>query len=221
MFVGHYGVALAAKRFAPNVSLGWTFLAVQALDVLWAPAILLGLEHARVVPGYLPASSLELYDMPWTHSLIMALAWSWLVFRVWKSAVLAFCVFSHWLLDLIAHAPDLPVLRGGPCLGFGLWRSVPATIITETVFLMIGLFVYMRFTRPRSPAGKFAMPAYVAVLLAVGIAGILVPPPPNIKMVAIFAEAAYLVFALIAAWVDKFREPIREEAIRLSITEAA
>ena len=85
MFVGHYAVALAAKRFTQKTSLGWTFLAVQFLDVLWAPAILLGIEHARVLPGFLPASSLVLYDIPWTHGLLMAIGWSWLGFRLSKT----------------------------------------------------------------------------------------------------------------------------------------
>src|SRR5438034_8582138 len=111
MFVGHYAVALAAKRAAPGTSLGWSFFAVQFLDVLWAMAVLVGIEHARVVPGFLPASPLDLYDMPWTHSLVMALAWSWLVFRFLKAPLVALCVFSHWVLDFIAHGPDLPLLR--------------------------------------------------------------------------------------------------------------
>jgi hypothetical protein len=221
MFVGHYAVALAAKRFAPNYSLGWLFLAVQALDVLWPPLIILGIEHARVIPGLLPASSLDFYDIPWTHSMIMAIAWSWLAFRLWKSPVLGFCVFSHWLLDLIVHRPDLPVIKGGPYLGMGLWRSVPGTIATEMVLLVLGLFVYMRSTRPKSPAGKFAMPLFVLILIAIGVANILIPPPPSIRAVAIAAEASYIVLALIAAWLDRFREPIPEEVVRLSIAETA
>src|ERR1700751_5778190 len=88
MFVGHYAVALAAKRFTPRTSMGLLFIAVQLLDIIWAPLILLGVEHARVVPGLLPASSLDLYDMPWTHGLVAALAWSWFTFRFSKNGVL-------------------------------------------------------------------------------------------------------------------------------------
>jgi hypothetical protein len=133
MFVGHYAVALAAKQFAPRVSLGSSFLAVQFLDVLWAPLVLLGVEHARVVPGFLPASALDLYYMPWTHSLLMSLAWSWLVYRLTKQKVLGVCVFSHWILDFIAHGHDLPIVKGPPYFGLGLWRSQAATFWTEAV----------------------------------------------------------------------------------------
>ena len=80
------------------------FIAVQFLErALGVPAILLGFEHARVVPGLLPASSLDLYDMPWTHGLVAALAWSWFTFRFSKNGVLGACVMSHWVLDLVAH----------------------------------------------------------------------------------------------------------------------
>src|SRR2546430_7667753 len=58
---------------------------VCSSDLLWAPAVLAGIEHVRIVPGFLPASSLDLYDMPWTHSLVMALIWSWFFFRLTKS----------------------------------------------------------------------------------------------------------------------------------------
>jgi hypothetical protein len=35
MFIGHYAVALAARKAAPRVSLGTLFLAAQLLDLLW------------------------------------------------------------------------------------------------------------------------------------------------------------------------------------------
>src|ERR1700704_773658 len=111
MFVGHYAVALAAKRIAPRTSMGALFLAVQFLDILWAPAILLGIEHAQIVPGRLPASSLVFTYYPWTHGLLMALGWAWLTFRLSKNVTLGVLVFSHWLLDFIVHTPDLPLYR--------------------------------------------------------------------------------------------------------------
>ena len=69
--------------------------------------------------------------MPWTHSLAMALAWSWLYYLVSKVPVLGICVFSHWILDLVAHLPDLPIIRGGPYVGLGLWRFRDVSFIVE------------------------------------------------------------------------------------------
>jgi len=221
MFVGHYAVALAAKRAAPGTSLGWSFFAVQFLDVLWAPAILLGIEHARVVPGFLPASSLDLYDMPWTHSLAMALAWAWLYYRVSKVPMLGICVFSHWILDLVAHRPDLPITRGGPYVGLGLWRFREASFITESALLVIGLIIYLRATRAKNTAGRYAMSAFVALMVVVEAVNIYGPPPPNITTVAITAEASYLSLAAVAGWLDRMREPVPRQAAPIpSITGA-
>ena len=73
MFAGHYGIAFALKRAEPRVSLGTLFLAVQLVDILWGGTLLLGWEHARVVPGYLAASPIEFLDYPITHSLLAGL----------------------------------------------------------------------------------------------------------------------------------------------------
>lgn len=207
MFVGHYAVALAAKRFAPKRSAGWTFLAVQLLDVLWAPLILAGVEHVRIVPGLLPASAFDFYDMPWTHSLVLAALWAVAFGALLRSVVMGACVFSHWLLDLVVHRPDLPLYPGGMAAGLGLWRFREATAITETVLLLIGLIIYLRATKDRSPAGRWAMPVYVAVLAAIGWMNLYGPPPASMTAVAIAAEVSYLLFALVAAWIDRLRFP--------------
>jgi hypothetical protein len=205
MFVGHYAVALAAKPFAPRVSLGSTFLAVQFLDVLWAPLVLLGIEHARVVPGFLPASSLSLYYMPWTHSLVMALAWSWLAYRLTRQKVIGVCVFSHWILDFIAHNHDLPLVKSGPYFGLGLWRSQAATYWTEAVLLVLGLLVYLRATKPKDILGRVGMPVFVLLLLAINWNNIYGPTPGSISIFAIGAEAFYFAFSGIALWLDRHR----------------
>ncbi|MBV9268959.1 MAG: hypothetical protein JO061_22505 [Acidobacteriaceae bacterium] len=207
MFIGHYAVALAAKRYAPEKSLGWSFIAVQFLDVLWAPFILLGIERARVVPGFLPASSLDLYYMPWTHSLLMAFAWSWVFYRVTKSRVLGVCVFSHWVLDLVAHAPDLSLMKGPPYLGLGLWRSRPGTFWTEAVMLVIGTAIYFGCTKLKNALGRYGMPVFVLLLIVINAWNLYGPPPSNIKAVAASGEVALWVLAAIAAWLDRARVP--------------
>ena len=220
MFVGHYAVALAAKRFTPRTSLGILFIAVQLLDVVWAPLILLGVEHARVVPGLLPASALDLYDMPWTHGLVAALAWSWFAFRFSKNGVLGACIFSHWVLDFVTHRPDLPLFRGGTRVGLGLCRFREATFLVEAALLVGGLLVYLRSTRARTPAGEYAMKAYVGVLILLEAFNLYGPVPANIQQVAISAEVAYLVLALIAWRLDLLREPVVHVEAPISILNA-
>src|SRR6266436_484221 len=84
MFVGHYGVSFAAKKAEPGVPLWVLFIAVQLLDVLWAPFVLLGIEKVRIVPGITASNPLDLYYMPYTHSLIGALIWSGAAFFIYK-----------------------------------------------------------------------------------------------------------------------------------------
>lgn len=200
MFVGHYAVAFAAKRSAPKTNLGAAFLAVQFLDILWAPLILIGVEKALVQPGFLPASSLNLYWMPWTHGLVTAVIWSWFGFRLTKSRALGVCVFSHWVLDFIAHGRDLPLLpRGYPRVGLGLWRFREATFAAETLLLLTGLAIYLGATRAKGDAGRFAVPVFTLALIALGAFNLYGPGLPNITWVAAGAEACYVAIAA-AAW---------------------
>src|SRR5437899_5173687 len=117
MFIGHYGVSFAAKRFTPRTSLGWLFLAVQLLDVLFAIFVLAGIEKLRIVPGFTEYNAYDLYYMPYSHSLIGALGWSAaagvLVLALGgqrSSLWVAAAVFSHFLLDVPMHTPDMPIL---------------------------------------------------------------------------------------------------------------
>ena len=67
MFIGHYGVALAAKRVAPRTSLGALFVAVQFLDVIFGLFVLAGIEKMRIAPGFTRVMPYDLYFMPYSH----------------------------------------------------------------------------------------------------------------------------------------------------------
>ena len=103
MFIGHYAVALAAKRAAPKVSLGTTLCAAEFLDFVWPVLLLLGVEHFHIVPGITKVTPLDFYDYPYSHGLVFALGWSVLfagahfTLKRDKSAalVLGAVVFSH------------------------------------------------------------------------------------------------------------------------------
>src|SRR5437773_7251770 len=76
MFVGHYGVSVAAKRGDRSIPLWTLFVAVQLLDVFWSLFVFFGVEKVRIVPGITASNPLDLYYMPYTHSLVAALLWS-------------------------------------------------------------------------------------------------------------------------------------------------
>jgi len=75
MFIGHFALGLAAKRAAPRTSLGTLFVAPTLADLLWPVFLLLGWEHARVVPNPNPFLNLWLDDIPTSHSLLTLIGW--------------------------------------------------------------------------------------------------------------------------------------------------
>src|SRR6266516_1426561 len=115
MCVGHYGVSFAAKKAEPSIPLWVLFIAVQLLDVVCAPFVLLGIEKVRIVPGITASNPLDLYYMPYTHILVAAIGWSVAAAAVYRvaapsvttraAAVIGAAVFAHWVLDLLVHRP--------------------------------------------------------------------------------------------------------------------
>ena len=51
MFLSHYAAGLAAKKWAPKISLGILFLAAVGLDLLWSFFLIFGWESVRIIPG--------------------------------------------------------------------------------------------------------------------------------------------------------------------------
>lgn len=223
MFIGHYGVSLAAKRYEPRLSLGWLFLAVQFLDVLFSVFVLTGVEKMRIVRGYTAVNPYDLYFMPYSHSLLGALVWSTLLAagfffvprraaprrRWFASAILAAAVFSHFVLDVPVHTPDLPLGPGpgSPKIGLGLWNHRYATIAVELAVLLAGALIYLRATRPCGRTAYVATVAFGVILLAACIATPFMPEPSSGQAFAVQALTFYAVLALAAAHLDRRREP--------------
>lgn len=173
MFIGHFAVGFASKKFAPRTSLAALIAAPIFLDLLWPVLVLLGWEHVRIVPGITRYNALDLYDFPWSHSLLMSAVWAtafsliyYLMSRYLPGAIAIWIgVVSHWVLDWITHRPDMPLYPGrGPRLGLGLWNHVAATIATEITMLAVGVWLYFRATRARDRVGEYAFLAYILVL---------------------------------------------------------
>ncbi len=209
MFVGHYGVSFAAKRAAPAVPLWLLFIAVQLLDVAWAPLVLLGIEKVRIVPGITASNPLDLYSMPYTHSLLAAILWSVgasVLYRLamprarWSASILVgVAVVSHWVLDFIVHRPDLPLYDDTAKVGLGLWDYPVAAFGLEAAFLFGGMWLYLRTRTTRRAA--FA----VLGLIMVGIQALAFfgPPPGSDKAAAVMALAAYLLFAVVIRFLER------------------
>lgn len=213
MFLGHYGVALAAKKAAPRTSLGTLVLAAQFADILWPVLLLLGIEHVRIVPGLLAASPLDFTSYPISHSLVAQLGWGailgvayFTIKRDGRSAILVgSLVPTHWVLDYIAHRPDMPIYPGGPKFGLGMWNSVPLTIFVEFALFAAGIAIYLGATRAKDRTGNLALWSLLAVLAVLYLASEFGPPPPSVHALAYSALGIWLTVPW-AAWADRHRQ---------------
>jgi hypothetical protein len=213
MFIGHFAVGLGAKKVAPQVKLGTLFFAAQFLDLLWPLFLIFGIEHARIDPGNTAFTPFDFYHYPISHSLLTSIGWSILFGGVYfylkknlrHSIILGCAVFSHWLLDLLTHKPDLPIVPGGrTVLGLGLWNSIGGTLIVEGLLFIGAVYIYSKTTKPIDRVGTFAFWGLIALLLISYIANILSPPPPNMTAVA-YAGFAQWLFIALAYWIDRHR----------------
>ena len=214
MFIGHFAVGFASKPLAPKASLGWLMLAPMFCDVLWPLFLALGIEKTEVVPGYTAFTPLNLYDIPWSHSLAMVLVWSGALGGLYLlknrdrrgAAVVALGVFSHFVLDVVTHRPEMQLYPGAPhVLGLELWASVPGTIAIESALFIVSVVIYARTTRATSRAGTLGFAAFVGLLAFSYVGNVLGPPPPSWQAVMGVAFFSYLLVPWAAAF-DRRRE---------------
>jgi hypothetical protein len=212
MFIGHYGVSFAAKAAEKRLPLWLLFVAVQWLDIVWSGLVMLNIEKLRIVKGLSEGSSLDLYYMPYTHGLIGAAALSAALGavvalfrrerRVAAAAVVAGAAFSHWLLDLVVHVPDLPLLGNAFKVGFGLWRHVWLSFPLEIALLVAGAALYARAVPSRTRVGDAALWLFVTAMAAVQAYGTFGPAPVAPLAEAETALTAYLLLAGLAGSAD-------------------
>jgi hypothetical protein len=213
MFLGHYAVALAAKRAAPRTSLGTLIFAAQWLDELWPILLLAGVERVRIVPGLTAANPLDFVSYPISHSLLMAIVWGAVIGGIYFAMrryvsgawIVGLAVVSHWVLDLVVHRPDLPLWPGSTTrVGLGLWNSVSISAAVEIILLIVGLAIYLRTTRAIDWIGNWALAAMVGLLLVVYIGGFFGPPPKNEHTLAVTTLVLW-VFIPWGYWIDRHR----------------
>lgn len=215
MFVGHFGLALAAKRLSPRTGLGTLGAASQWVDLVWPVLLLLGVEQVRIAPGVTAWTPLDFVHYPWTHSLLLSLAWGALLGGAVGLAsrdgragwVVGGLVASHWILDFLTHRPDLPLSPwGGPKVGLGLWNHPVATVVVEGAIFAAGVWLYATGTRPLRRSGAVGFWALVAFLVAMAGANQLSVPPGE-QAVAWGTLSMWLI-VLWMAWVDRNRQSV-------------
>ena len=225
MFVGHYSVAFAAKSERNKIPLWVLFVAVQFLDYIWATLVLLGIEKLRVIKGFTAGSMLDSYFHPYSHSLIAAIAWSCVaglaykifcirhpsdfaqgnlcLYRKYAAFIVGIAVFSHWILDLLAHPRDLAIYDNRWKVGFGLWNYRDPEFALEIALLAVGIMLYL--ARNAMPAvRKGAVISFGITLVIIQIGDTYIPRNPlTPKQTAMGVWIFYTLFVFVAFFIEK------------------
>lgn len=159
---GHLAIGFAAKKWAPKIPLFVFLIAAYIIDLLYLIFLPLGIDSI----GY----------SPWSHSLIMAVAWSavsllvTLIFTrdLKSSAFIGLVVFSHWVLDFIVWGNTLITFDRNLRVGLGLYDAIgfsqtnltalnAATAVVSIIelgMLIAGIAIYLSHVRAGKKASK-------------------------------------------------------------------
>ena len=207
MFIGHFAPALVAAARPKAAGLGTLFVAAQLVDIGFAALLIPGVEAMRIVPGITAMNPMDLYHMPYTHSLLGAALWAALfglivqLITKRRAAAIgaALVVVSHWFIDLLVHIPDLTLFGTPPKIGFGLWNHPLVAMPLEILLIGGALLYYARRTEaPSGNARLWVLAGLLALFQAIDWFG----PKEPVYSLAIPATmlVAYAVLAGAAAW---------------------
>jgi hypothetical protein len=183
MIAGHFGLAAGVKAAEPQIPLWALMLATVWLDIVFVPLFLTGIETLQPVPGTHAGYGANIIHADYTHSLVGAVVLS-IVFGIagglrWSlrgGVVLGLVSFSHWLLDLVVHRADMPLLPGDIAhfskFGYGLWRVPRTTIGIEAFLVVAGAWLYWRAARSVSKAAGRSLTRAIIASLLIAIGGI-------------------------------------------------
>lgn len=221
MFVGHYAAALVLRPLKKSPSLPVLFVGVQLMDILFFSFVLAGTEALRLTPGITAMNPLDLYNMPFSHGLagvlIQSVLFGLLIAalmgdgqRLLGGIIAGMAVFSHWILDVVTHRPDMMLFREIDKIGAGLWNYPFAAMVVETLVIACAFVFFVAATSPKAGAGRASL-----IVLGVGMAALQCVnwfgPAPNplttsLDFVAAQGLLAYAILIGIAIWVERTRE---------------
>lgn len=165
MFIGHLAGAELLHAVFPETPVWVSLVGVGFPDLLWGVTVLAGVERAEMGTSPLQRD-IKFTHYPYSHSLVLtnliALipAAALVPFHGWQAAlVFVLASISHWLLDVIVHIKDLPVLGFGrdSKVGFGLWRNGPLAFVVEYAVVVAATLAF-------TPPGKWLWLLVVAAL---------------------------------------------------------
>jgi len=204
MFIGHFGVGFAAKSVDKKISLGTLFLASQFIDLLWPILLLLGLESVKIEAGNTAVTPLNFISYPISHSMLGVIFWGiifGIVYYLFKknlrgSILLGILVFSHWLLDLLTHRPDLQLFPWSDYkVGFSLWNSFTGTVLVEGLIFTAGIFIFYKVGILQRKSKQILFWSLVIFLAAIYVMNLFGPPPPSEEPIAFVGLSQWILIA--------------------------
>jgi hypothetical protein len=205
MFIGHWVPAMVAATHKQAPSLPLLFIAAQLVDWAFFLFLMFGVEAMRITPGISVMNPMDLYHMPYTHSLLgsggWAAAFGALIFAVTRNRATAIIgalvVLSHWFLDLLVHVPDLTIAGSPPKLGFGLWNYPAIEMPLELVLTFGALWIYARKAKPKTAP----LLTLAAIMLALQVFNWFGPVEPEVTFAtSLLALFAYGIVTLASYW---------------------
>ncbi|MDD1689674.1 MAG: hypothetical protein LUQ66_03340 [Methanoregula sp.] len=207
MFIGHFAAAYLLIALFPSVPPLVILFGVSFPDLLWPVLVLTGKERVTVSPDNPLQNAIGFTSYPFSHSLvtgslIAAIPGLFIAYFVSPLAGIVFVAASasHWLLDVVTHVKDLPVLGTGRDIkvGLGLWNYPRSAFVLELVFYTVITVLVVQ-------------PFMVVTLLALGFAfhlinansflGFSKKNPFTARGYAVAALFGFLTFIGIAAWI--------------------
>ncbi|ALE16351.1 membrane protein, putative [Altererythrobacter epoxidivorans] len=211
MFIGHFAPAFAAAAVSSRApKLATLFIGAQLVDWAFFTLAIFGVEKMRITPGITAMNGMDLYHMPYTHSLlgsgVWALAFGLLLFVSYRQLVPALLgaivVMSHWVLDWLVHRPDLTLAGSPPKMGLGLWNYPWIEMPLEIILTLAAFVWFLRTTK--GPIG----PAIILIIALFAMQAIDwfggAPQQAGIGLY-VLALVSYAIATALAWWVDDTR----------------
>lgn len=151
---GHLAIGFAARKYAPQIPVIVFLIAAYAIDLIYFIFLAFGIDKID-------------YD-PWSHSLFMAVIWSFsaglitlLFSKKFRSGlVIGLVVFSHWILDIIVW-DNVPLFFDETHrIGFGLYNKIGFSLTglkldsgtaiaasIELCMLAVGVVIYLLYLK--------------------------------------------------------------------------